>query len=120
MADVPPEVVTVTSTEPAAGGRGRRDGRAGVDGDVGGGEEPKSTVALDPKLVPVIVTTVPPSTGPEAGLRAATVGIPMAAAGGTPTARGKSIPATTKAANTTRRASSAIGILGPDSQKVGF
>ncbi len=104
MADVPPAVVTVTPIDPAVPG-----GAVAVM-DVPeltvaslAGLEPKSTVALDPKLVPVIVTTVPPSTGPKAGFRAATVGIPMAAAGGTPTARGKSIPATTKAADTAAR-----------------
>ena len=81
MADVLPAVVTVTSTDPAVPG-----GAVAVM-DVPeltvaslAGLEPKSTVAPFAKLVPVIVTTVPPPSGPAAGLTFVTVGVPAAEA----------------------------------------
>ena len=41
------------------------------------GVEPKLTAVAPVKPVPVIVTTVPPATGPEVGLRPETVGAGM-------------------------------------------
>ncbi len=78
---VPPLLVTVTSTRPAASA-----GEKAVI-DVGELAEtpvaavvPNMTalagvVALNP--VPVMVTEVPPAVGPEVGLTAVTVGAPM-------------------------------------------
>jgi hypothetical protein len=75
VAEVPPGVVTVTSTTPAS-----------PAGEVAVMLVSLATVneiaALDPKLtavapvypVPVIVTAVPPATGPDAGATTVTVG----------------------------------------------
>ena len=67
--------MTVTSTVPAPRrGRGRDGGRA-VDGEGRGRVAvPKSTAVAPVKLVPVIVTVVPPVLGPEVGLTPVTVG----------------------------------------------
>lgn len=75
VAVVPPGVVTVTSCAPAL--------PAGETAVSWVGEMGVTTAALDPpnltpvalaRLVPVIVTTVPPSVGPDAGLTPVTVG----------------------------------------------
>jgi hypothetical protein len=75
IAEVPPGVTTVTSTVPA--------GPAGavtvillveLTVNVAAAEEPKLTAETPLKLVPVIVTVVPPATGPADGLTPVTVG----------------------------------------------
>jgi hypothetical protein len=76
-AEVPPTVVTVTSTvPPAALGEAAR--QLVVEEQVTFAEAvmPKSTVVVPSvaKLVPVIVTGVPPPIGPEIGLIALTLG----------------------------------------------
>ena len=74
VADVPPGVVTVTSTR---GGARRADGRdRGVvdHRDVVAAVVPKSTAVAPVKPVPVIVTEVPPAAEPLVGLRPVTVG----------------------------------------------
>jgi hypothetical protein len=73
--DVPPAEVTVMSTAPAAS--------AGLATVIWVAEAklkfvaltpPKETVLVGVKLLPVIVTCVPPPVGPEAGLIAVTLG----------------------------------------------
>jgi hypothetical protein len=75
VALVPPAVVTVTLTVP--------DCSAGETAVIEVDETtvtlvaatvPKSTAVAPVRLVPVIVTDVPPVTGPEVGLTAVTVG----------------------------------------------
>ena len=75
VADVPPAVVTVTSTVPAEPGGEvvvivlaltTVNGVAGVT--------PKVTAVAPVKPVPVIVTEVPPASGPAAGEMPLTVG----------------------------------------------
>jgi hypothetical protein len=75
VVDVPPVVVTVTSTLPAL-----------PDGDVAviwvsestlklvAAVPPKATADVPVKWLPVIVTDVPPPVGPEIGATAVTVG----------------------------------------------
>jgi hypothetical protein len=74
VADVPPTVVTVTSTGPAE-----------LAGDVAvievaesavtvAGVEPKSTAVAESRFAPVMVTEVPPAIGPSGGLTPLTVG----------------------------------------------
>jgi hypothetical protein len=73
VADVPPEVVTVTSTVPVPAGDFAVIDVAVfhvIDPDV----LPNFTAVALPRLVPVIVTEVPPDVGPEAGEMAVTVG----------------------------------------------
>ena len=76
IGEVPPAVVTLTSTVPAA--------CAGVVTVIEVAETtlmlvpaapPKSTVAPEMKCVPVMVTDVPPAELPEIGLTAVTVGV---------------------------------------------
>ena len=77
LADVPPGVVTVTSTVPAE-----------PVGDVAviceldltvtaaaGFPDPKSTRLFAVKFEPLIVTDVPPATGPTVGLMLVSVGV---------------------------------------------
>ena len=65
VALVPPGVVTVMSTVPAdAGGRGRGDRGGAVDREAGRVVAPNLTAVAPVKLVPVIVTLVPPAVGP--------------------------------------------------------
>ena len=77
VALVPPGVVTLTSCAPAV--------PAGETAMICVGEIGVTTAALDPpnltalglaRFVPVIVTTVPPSVGPDVGLTPVTVGCP--------------------------------------------
>ena len=80
VADVPPPVVTVTSTVPA-----EPDGLT-AETEVSewtvtplAGVLPKSTAVVPVRWVPVMVTFVPPAAEPEAGLTALTVGTGVAA-----------------------------------------
>ena len=75
VADVPPAVVTVTWTVPAVPG--------GLTADTELSEwtvtpvanvEPKSTAMVPLRLVPLMVTLVPPAVGPAPGLTAVTAG----------------------------------------------
>ena len=75
VADVPPAVVTVTWTVPAV-----PDGLM-ADTDVSewtvtpvAGLEPKSTAVVPVRLVPLMVTLVPPAVDPAPGLTPVTVG----------------------------------------------
>src|SRR5271166_1270298 len=76
VAVMPPGVVTVTSTVPAAAAAGEvavicvGDSTCTAVASV----EPKLTVELFVKWVPVILTSVPPVSGPSAGWMLATVG----------------------------------------------
>jgi hypothetical protein len=76
IADVPPEVVTVTSTVPT--------GSSGLVAVMEVDETtaklvapvvPKSTMVTPAKPVPVMVTLVPPAVVPVIGLTAVTVGV---------------------------------------------
>jgi hypothetical protein len=75
MALVPSGVVTVTSTVPT--------GSAGVVALIevseittnGADVPPKSTAVAPVKPLPLMITAVPPETGPEVGLTALTVGV---------------------------------------------
>ncbi|HET6963194.1 MAG TPA: hypothetical protein VFH58_00375 [Acidimicrobiales bacterium] len=75
VADVPPGVVTVTSTVPAAPAgevavtRVESTAMTSV-----AGLAPKLTPVAPVRLVPVIVTDVPPALGPDEGLTPVTVG----------------------------------------------
>ena len=76
VAEVPPAVVTVTSTLPAAcAGLVAVSVVAEVTATLVAVLPPKLTVAPGWKLVPVIVTVVPPAVGPAVGLTALTVGL---------------------------------------------
>jgi len=73
---VPPAVVTVTLTVPVPGGE-----TAVIDSaeftltiDAGTGVEPKLTLLPLVKFVPVIVTSVPPASGPVFGVISVMVG----------------------------------------------
>jgi hypothetical protein len=79
VADVPFAVLTVTSTGPSD-----PEGVTAVN-DVAevmlnelAATDPKSTVVAPVKLVPVMVTEVPPAIGPEEGLTEVTVGVNVA------------------------------------------
>ena len=78
VALVPPAVVTVTSTVPDPAGEVAVSDVALLNVTGLATVGPNITVALEVKLVPVIVTMVPPAAGPLLGLTPATVG----AAGG--------------------------------------
>ena len=75
VAEVPPAVVTVTST-----GAGAPAGEVAVIGvaeltvTLVAAVEPKSTAVAPVKPVPVMVTEVPPAAGRRSGLTAVTVG----------------------------------------------
>ena len=76
VADVPPAVVTVTSTVPA-GFAGEVAVIEVEESDVTeAGVEPKSTTEAKARFVPVIVTVVPPAVVALDGLTALTVGVP--------------------------------------------
>ena len=81
---VPPLTVTVTSTVPAlSAGLVAMQLVAELHVTAVPAVVPKSTVSSDEvveKPVPVMVTTVPPASGPEVGLIAVTVGADAAAA----------------------------------------
>ena len=72
---VPPRVITRTSTTPAAcGGATAVICVAPLTVKLVAAVEPNSTALAPVKLVPVMVTLVPPAVGPAAGFRAVTVG----------------------------------------------
>ena len=74
-AEVPLEVVTVTSTVPAApGGRVAVIEVGEVTVKVAGSEGPKSTVDVPVRSVPVMETVGPPEVGPWEGTTEVTVG----------------------------------------------
>jgi hypothetical protein len=77
VADVPPVVVTVTSTAPVvwAGDVTMMDVELCTTRLVVAGVVPNLTVDAAVKFVPVIVTCVVPATDPEEGLMAVTVGV---------------------------------------------
>jgi hypothetical protein len=75
IADVPPGPVTVTLTVPAAcAGEVAVIDVALLTTKLVAAVEPKWTAVAPLKLVPVMVTLVPPLTGPTFGLTAVTVG----------------------------------------------
>jgi hypothetical protein len=75
VADVPPAVVTVTSTVPAVPEGLRSTICVAVSlVKLLTMVVPKRTAVALPKFVPVIVTDVPPDVGPAVGLRPDTVG----------------------------------------------
>ena len=73
VADVPPAALTVTSTVPVPVGALAVICVALFTMKVVAGFEPKATALTAVKLVPVIVTEVPPAVGPDEGLTAVTV-----------------------------------------------
>jgi hypothetical protein len=78
VADVPPGVVTVTSTGPAAEPAGLVTviWVALLTVNVPAAVAPNLTEVAPVKFVPVIVTIVPPAIGPRFGVTSVTVGIP--------------------------------------------
>ena len=76
MAEVPPEVVTVTSTTPEPAGAVAVTVVALLAVMVPA-VAPKWTAVGELRLVPVMTTWVPPATGPEVGAMEVTVGTPM-------------------------------------------
>ena len=74
MADVPPGVVTVTSTVPVPAGLSAVIVVSLTTVKFVAAVVPKSTAVAPVKPVPVIVTDVPPAAGPLVGLRPVTVG----------------------------------------------
>lgn len=80
VADVPPGVVTVTSTVPALS-VGEVTVIAAADSAViMPGVAPKLTAEADERLAPLMVTVVPPAVGPLIGLIPVTEGTPKAMA----------------------------------------
>ena len=71
---VPPAVVTVTWTVPLAFGESATIEPVELTFKLDAGAEPKLTVLPLVKFVPVIVTSVPPDSGPAFGLTSVTVG----------------------------------------------
>ncbi len=76
VAEVPPGVVTVTSTVPVPAGEVTVMESA-VSAVTVPAVVPKSTAVAFARLVPVTVTLVPPPSGPALGLTAVTVGTAM-------------------------------------------
>lgn len=74
MAEVPPLVVTVTSTVPALSAGAITLNEVAESAVMIPGIEPKLTVVARFKLVPVKVTMLPPLIEPLLGVTAATVG----------------------------------------------
>ena len=74
VADVPPVVVTVTSTVPLPAGSTAVICVPETTAKLLAAVEPNFTPLAAVKLVPVIVTVVPPAVGPEVGLIDVTVG----------------------------------------------
>ena len=74
MAEVPPEVVTVTFTVPVPAGLSAVIEVALTEVRSVAGFVPKSTAVTPVKPNPVIVTNVPPLAGPNVGLTLVTVG----------------------------------------------
>ncbi len=74
MAEVPPGPITVTSTVPVPAGLTAVIELSLLNVKLVAGVVPKSTAVASVKLVPVIVTNVPPAPGPNAGLTPVTAG----------------------------------------------
>src|SRR5579883_714546 len=74
VAVVPPGAVTVMSTAPAAPAGLVATTWVAVSLTIAPGTDPKSTAVALARLVPVMVTDVPPASGPAAGLMPVTVG----------------------------------------------
>ena len=74
VADVPPAVVTVTSTVPAVPAGLVAVICVAVSLTIVAGVVPNSTAVAPVRFVPVIVTVVPPAVGPDVGLTPVTVG----------------------------------------------
>ena len=76
VGEEPPSVVTTTSAAPPVPG-GEVAAISVPDTTVNdvAGTPPKVTAAAPERLLPVIVTAVPPATGPELGLTAKTDGV---------------------------------------------
>ena len=79
MALVPPSVVTVTSTVPTPAGEGAVIWVALSTVKEPAALLPNLTAVTSEKLVPVMVTLVPPDVGPVLGLTLVTVGGPNCA-----------------------------------------
>jgi hypothetical protein len=75
VAEVPPGVVTVTSTVPAPAGDVAVIEVAELTVTPVADAPPNFTAVAPLKLVPVIVTKVPPATGPPVGEIDVTVGV---------------------------------------------
>ena len=73
-ADVPPVVVTLTSTTPVPGGEGTVIWVAELTMKPVAATAPKVTAVAPVKLVPVMTTDVPPACGPRVGEIEVTVG----------------------------------------------
>ena len=73
VAEVPPTVVTVTSTVPVPAGEVAVI-EVAESAVIVAALDPKSTALAPPRLVPVMVTLVPPPVGPLVGLIEVTVG----------------------------------------------
>ena len=73
VAEVPPAVVTVTSTVPLPAGEVAVI-EVAESAVIVAALDPKSTALAPPRLVPVMVTLVPPPVGPLVGLIEVTVG----------------------------------------------
>ena len=71
---VPPGVVTVTSTVPLPAGETAAIEVSEITSKLVAGVEPNEDRARVLRFVPVIVTVVPPPSGPSDGLTLATVG----------------------------------------------
>ena len=76
VADVPLPLVTVTSTVPVPAGLVAVIEVEELTVIAVPALAPNVTVELAVKSVPVMVTAVPPASGPESGLMAVTVGTP--------------------------------------------
>ena len=74
MPDVPPGAVTVTSTAPEPAGEVAVIEVAELTVKELAAVDPNATAVAPVRLVPLIVTTVPPVTGPAAGATAVTLG----------------------------------------------
>ena len=74
VADVPPVVVTLTSTTPVPAGEVAVIEVAELTVKLAAAVPPNATALAPVKFVPVIVTDVPPATGPDVGEIEVTVG----------------------------------------------
>ena len=74
VAEMPPEVVTVTLTVPDPIGAVAVICVFELTTKLDAGAPPKLTEVAPAKLVPVMVTALPPAVGPAVGLSAVTVG----------------------------------------------
>jgi hypothetical protein len=77
VADVPPAVVTVTSTVPVPAGDVAVIEVAELTVKLVAFVAPNFTAVAPVRLVPVMATEVPPAFGPEVGEIDVTVGVPI-------------------------------------------